>query len=356
MIVFGPCSKLVMYRKEYVESLGRPKTNDSPKGNRQATSVAPQSSPTRSKGHPPVSSSEDPSGTSGVIRRDKGAEINSLRDNRYSLQVNPNSLSDPYRPQFGSLPRRSAPAPPNKRDSVPKSTATYSPERRDSNPKLSPNKRNSLSNVSGKPPPHPSTQGVLPYNSPQSSTSSQRGTGYPREANLAGITTFSPSNSEQNFANSPSRRYSTSTTRYSPQTLSPTALHQRRFSEDSSSPQLSGAENSRGHRRTGDIMSSQSWSSSRETESLQSAQPPQLPSTFAPTDGSELVEQVRSRASISYRKTLVAVEGVLDFLKDKVPACAEMVDGLLKTVRESQVSHKTSVRELSNVIYSVQIM
>ena len=41
---------------------------------------------------------------------------------------------------------------------------------------------------------------------------------------------------------------------------------------------------------------------------------------------------------MSYKNTLTAVSGVLDFLKTKVPACSDMVEGLLRALQSSQVT------------------
>ena len=43
------------------------------------------------------------------------------------------------------------------------------------------------------------------------------------------------------------------------------------------------------------------------------------------------------RTGMSYSKSLLAVGGVLEFLKNKVEACSEMVDSLLTAVQQSQV-------------------
>ena len=40
---------------------------------------------------------------------------------------------------------------------------------------------------------------------------------------------------------------------------------------------------------------------------------------------------------MSYNKSLLAVGGVLEFLKTKVPVCSSMVDALFTAVHESQV-------------------
>ena len=43
------------------------------------------------------------------------------------------------------------------------------------------------------------------------------------------------------------------------------------------------------------------------------------------------------RTNLTYAKSLQAVAGVLEVIKNKVPQCTEMVDGLLSAVRLSQV-------------------
>lgn len=337
------------HRKDYVDShvistsnhthsktLTQPAKSpgSSPKADKKLQALTPNSSPPRakrqappppadsSKKSPQSKSSNSYSETNQVIRREKWAEINALKDNRYSLQVDPNNI-DQYRPRFGSLPRRSAPAPPNRRDSISNSTS-------------------SGPSATGKPPLHPSVQG-----------------GGLKEANLTGVSTFSPSTSSPSkhiiTNTSPQgRRYSTDVASTSPQKVSP-GTH-RRYSDDVSPPRraytLSGprtSDSARGNRRrtesnsSGSPRYSRSRSSSKENETLlfqSQTQPPkiELPTTFTRTDGSELLESVRSRTGISYRKTLVAVSGVLEFLKNKVPVCAEMVDGLVTAAQESQVS------------------
>ena len=43
------------------------------------------------------------------------------------------------------------------------------------------------------------------------------------------------------------------------------------------------------------------------------------------------------RTGMSYRKSLLAVGGVLEFLKTRVSVCTAMVDSLLSAVQQSQV-------------------
>ena len=342
-------STLVKHRQGYVDTHGKstsnhtlPKTitqpakspGSSPKADKKLQALTPNSSPPRPNRQappPPADAnkkspqSKSYSESNQVIRRENRAEINALKDNRYSLQVDPN-ITDQYRPRFDSLPRRrSAPAPPNRRDSISNSTS-------------------SGPSGTGKPPLHPSAQGSVVGG-----------------ANVTGVSTFSPSTSQQSSPSKHSntsprgRRYSTDIVSNSPQNVSPGT--RRRNSDDvsGSPPQRAYTLNTprtsdsaqRNRRRTGSNSESphvsRSRSSSKENESLllqSQTQPPkiELPTTFTRTDGSELVESVRSRTGISYRKTLVAVCGVLEFLKSKVPVCAEMVDGLVTAVQESQVS------------------
>ena len=42
------------------------------------------------------------------------------------------------------------------------------------------------------------------------------------------------------------------------------------------------------------------------------------------------------RTGVSHRKSLVAINEVLEFLKGRVPACGEMVDALLSAVQLTQ--------------------
>ena len=64
-----------------------------------------------------------------------------------------------------------------------------------------------------------------------------------------------------------------------------------------------------------------------------------LPTEFPASAGTELVEGVRTRTGMSYKKSLQAVSSVLEFLKSKVPVCSEMVDGLFIAVQHSQVQY-----------------
>ena len=60
-----------------------------------------------------------------------------------------------------------------------------------------------------------------------------------------------------------------------------------------------------------------------------------LPTSFSNSDGMELVEAVRKKTGVSHRKSVIAINEVLEFLKNHVPMCGEMVDALLAAVQES---------------------
>ena len=68
-----------------------------------------------------------------------------------------------------------------------------------------------------------------------------------------------------------------------------------------------------------------------------------LPTEFPASAGTELVEGVRTRTGMSYKKSLQAVSSVLEFLKSKVPVCSEMVDGLFIAVQHSQVQYALKI-------------
>ncbi|KAL5517361.1 hypothetical protein EMCRGX_G002898 [Ephydatia muelleri] len=69
---------------------------------------------------------------------------------------------------------------------------------------------------------------------------------------------------------------------------------------------------------------------------------PTLRTQFTDKEAGELVEVVRVGTGMSYKNTLTAVGGVLDFLKTKVPACSDMVEGLLRALQSSQTGVSTA--------------
>lgn len=226
-----------------------------------------------------------------VVKREKSAQSNAdFKDNRYSLQADSTAHdSEQFRHRFGSLPRKSAPAPPNRRDSISK----------DSSP------------PSSKPPQHPS---------------SPRKTKIHQDFDQQNSSTFNPAG----------RRYSESI--QTTGTLPPGSSPPRQRSL-SSSYRGSQTLDSRKRTDSGSSGGSPRYSRSRSSSKEIVLQPKlELPKNFTKSDGAELVENIRKRTAISYRKTLLAVSGVLEFLKEKVPLCTDMVDGLMTAVQESQVS------------------
>jgi hypothetical protein len=81
------------------------------------------------------------------------------------------------------------------------------------------------------------------------------------------------------------------------------------------------------------------------TALLESATPmaTPLPTQFPASDGTDLIEVVRTRTQLSYAKSVQAVKGVLEILKDKLPdSCGATMDGLLSAVYSSQANTSPS--------------
>ncbi len=308
-------SKLVAHRQSYVDSLKHNNVPSSPIKTLAQPARSPSSSPKSVKKNassgsplrakrqappPPSNPTKTPtkSETDQVAKRDKSSQINNTKDNRYSLQVtNTVNDSEEFKHRFDSLPRRSAPAPPNRRDSL--------------------SRDNPVS--ASKPPVHPS--------SPQKS-------GF-KEADLQSSSTFSPSSS---LTPPSSRRYSDNIHTGSPLPQAASTSSPPRSRSLSVSSRGSRTLDSRRRTNSGSSNGSPRYSRSRSSSKENVIQPRiELPKSFPKTDGAELVENIRERTAVSYRKTLLAVTGVLEFLKEKVPVCAEMVDGLMTAVQESQV-------------------
>ena len=268
-----------------------------------------------------------PANGASITRKNK---VKSLKDNRYSLQVEP---SDLYKHQgqstFASLPRRhAAPAPPTRRESNPDGTS-------------------SSSSSSGKPPLHPSV-------SLGASTSSLQ------DAKLAGYSSFvtphQTGSATLQPASVPTRRYSSDATvsgainvSSSPEirrsstgeTVSPSSQKQQKVAA-TNSPRSSSNRNSSS---PGSPQKNQSRSNSKEREIAAAAQAPavvkiELPTNFSNSDGMELVEAVRKRTGVSHRKSLIAINEVMEFLKGRVTVCGEMVDALLSAVQQTQQVQK----------------
>ena len=311
--IYSMYSKLVAHRQSYVDSLKHSSVPSSPiktlaqparssssspkTGKKNSSSGSPRA---KRKAPPPPSNPTKTctnTETDQVAKRDKSSQINNLKDNRYSLQVaNTVNDSEEFRNRFDSLPRRSAPAPPNRRDSL--------------------SRDNPVS--ASKPPLHPS--------SPQKS-------GF-KEADLQSSSTFSPSSS---LTPPSSRRHSDIHTGGTLSQATSTSSPPRSRSLSVSS-RGSRTLDSRKRTYSSSSNSSPRYSRSRSSSKENVIQPRiELPKSFSKTDGAELVENIRKRTAVSYRKTLLAVTGVLEFLKEKVPLCSEMVDGLMTAVQESQV-------------------
>ena len=65
---------------------------------------------------------------------------------------------------------------------------------------------------------------------------------------------------------------------------------------------------------------------------------PALPTTyFSSRDASDLMEQVRKQSGVSHRKAQIAASVVLQFLKERVPQCEGLVDGMFAALEQAQV-------------------
>ncbi len=303
---------LLAHRRSYIESQKVEQPPISPVKTLAQPAKSPSSSPssvrknssstrTKRQAPPPPSNGNNKSRTKSetkeqVVKRDRSTESSTdVKDNRYSLQVDSSANdSDQFRHRFGSLPRKSAPAPPNRRDSL--------------------SRENTPS--SNKPPQHPS--------SPQKSKTQQQ------VPDLQSTSTFNP-------ATNIGRRYSENI--YTGGTLPPGSSppRQRSFSSSSRGSQTL---DTRKRTNSGSSGGSPRFSRSRSSSKEYMLQPTkvELPKNFTKSDGAELVESIRKSTAVNYRKTLLAVNGVLQFLKEKVPLCADMVDGLMSAVHESQAS------------------
>ena len=323
--------------------------NSSPRLSRrnQSTSSGSNTTSPRPRRHaPPPPTGVAPAGNGASLSRKNKAKL--LKDNRYSLQIEPSDLYEHQgQPTFGSLPRRSAgPAPPTRRESIPEGSSS-----------------------SSKPPLHPSVS--------IGSTSSLQ------DAKLGGYSSFvSPhqtSSSTLQPISVPARRYSSdaavsgaiaalstppevrrSSTNTSPQkqqlqsSQPQTTTTQYQYNHSTSSTGSHGSEkaavtnsprsgSNRSSSSPGSPRKNRSRSTSKERELAQqsgAAVVPvvkiELPTNFSNSDGMELVEAVRKRTGVSHRKSLVAINEVLEFLKGRVPLCGEMVDALLSAVQQTQ--------------------
>lgn len=339
--------------------------NSSPKMGKRSLSTSTSSPrPRRHAPPPPSGTAANVAGTS-VSRRNK---VKALKDNRYSLQVDPRDLHDHHhhhnQSNFGSLPRRSGPIPPIRHESIQEpSVGTLN------------------GTSSSKPPLHPSV-------SLGSGASLQ-------EARLAGYSSFvSPQQTGGSSSLQPAlaqtRRYSSDATSGTAQLATPPEMRRLSAGEmaaasnySSSSPQLQKSQqqqqqssemryqhahstsstgshgsvnnttnsprshSNRSSASPGSPRKDRSRSGSKERDFFhdQAVGPPpvvklDLPTSFSSSDGMELVEAVRKKTGVSHRKSIIAINEVLEFLKGRVPMCGEMVDGLLSAVQETQQVYK----------------
>lgn len=77
-----------------------------------------------------------------------------------------------------------------------------------------------------------------------------------------------------------------------------------------------------------------------------------LPTSFSNSDGMELVEAVRKKTGVSHRKSMIAINEVLEFLKNRVPMCGEMVDALLAAVQESAQQVHVCVMSITMCVHA----
>ena len=256
---------------------------------------------------------------SKVTRRQGLKKDASKTDYRHSLQVESNETSEHDSRRFGSLPRRQAPKAPSMRREVSSNSPTSS----------SSFKGHSPSQLRSSPPRKTSADG--PVKVKTSTSSPAYGRRYSADAGAGQVV--------QNSLTK--RTYSTSyvgegersglTVMNSPKkSVFPGNTRRQRAVSDSHD-----SDSSPSH------FQQRSRSASRDSNDILLEQPEpkiELLTSFAVGDGTELVEAVRKGTGVSYRKSLLAISGVMEFLKNKVPVCSEMVDALLSAVQQSQVS------------------
>ena len=297
------------------------RTQSTSTGNSNATA-----SPRPRRHAPPPPTGVAPANGASLSRKNK---VKSMKDNRYSLQIEPSDLHEHQeRSTFGSLPRRhAAPAPPTRRESNPDGATS--------------------SSSGSKPPLHPSV--------------SVGNTASLQEARLAGYSSFitphQTGSSTLQPASVPTRRYSSDAAISGAIVVSsPEIRHSLTGETVSATPQkqqtavVANSPQSGSNRSSsspGSPRKNRSRSTSKEREIAAAAAQAsaavvkiELPTNFSNSDGMELVEAVRKRTGVSHRKSLVAINEVLEFLKGRVPVCGEMVDALLLAVQQTQQVHK----------------
>ena len=291
--------------------------NSSPKMGKRSLSTSTSSSrPRRHAPLPPSGATAVGNGAVGGAHLSRKNKSKSPKDNRYSLQVDPRDFHDN---SFRSLPRRKSPGPvpPTRNQSIP---------------------QNPMGSSTGtKPPLHPSA-------SLGSASSLQ-------DARLAGYSSFvnphQTGSSTLQPVSAPVRRYSSDAATPSTGTLqlTPASSEARRSStgevtaaaqqpasdvqhqhaQSASSGNIIAVSN---HPRSGSNQSSISSSPSSPTKDRSRSASKErdfhhlgpapivkldLPTSFSNNDGMELVEVVRKKTGVSHRKSVIAINEVLEF-------------------------------------------
>ena len=331
--------------------------NSSPKMGKRTLSTSASNSRPRRHAPPPPAGGAVGDGAVGGAHLSRKNKTKALKDNRYSLQVDPRDFHDA---SFRSLPRRTSAGPP-----PPVRVQSMS--------------ENPLGSSSGtKPPLHPSV-------SLGSANSLQ-------DAKLAGYSSFvnphQTGSSTLQPVSAPVRRYSSDATPSSGTLqITPTSPEVRRSSmgEVAAAAQQPTSDVRYQHTQsTGSLGSGnvaitnrpQSGSSRNSTSSSPSSPVKNrsrstskegnfdhlgpspimkldLPTSFSNSDGMELVEAVRKKTGVSHRKSMIAINEVLEFLKNRVPMCGEMVDALLAAVQES--TEQVHVHVMSITMYKMYV-
>ena len=309
----------------------------------QSTSTGSNSSSTMSSPRPRRHAPPPPMGVAPAngVSLSRKNKAKSMKDNRYSLQIEPSDLREHHQGQsmttFGSLPRRhAAPAPPIRRESNPDSASSGS-----------------------KPPLHPSVsvggstaslqeakQGgyssfVTPPHQIGSSTTLQPSSSVPmrRYSSDAAVTdAMAVSSSPEIRRSSTGEKVSSTMAPQKQQTAaivtnSPPQASSNRSSSSPASPRKS---RSRSTSKERELATAQAISTTTSAAVPAPVIKIELPTNFSNSDGMELVEAVRKRTGVSHRKGLIAISEVLEFLKGRVPVCGEMVDALLSAVQQTQ--------------------
>ena len=346
--------------------------HSSPKMGKRALSTSTSSPRPRRHAPPPPSGAAMGNGTVGGAHLSRKNKVKSLKDNRYSLQVDPRDFHDHHQPSFGSLTRHSGPAPPTRKESMPESSTATSSATSSGKPPLYPSvslgsasslQEAKLAGYSSFVNPHqtgssslqPTSAPVRRYSSDASPSTAGMGTSQlmPIQPELRRSSMGEMAAAANNNGVGSS---SSSTNQVQHQQPASESRYQRTQSTSSSGSLNSGNVPASNHPRSGSNRSSsspgsptkdRSRSTSKERDFHHQASnsgslgpPPvmklDLPTSFSQGDGMELVEAVRKKTGVSHRKSLIAINEVLEFVKNRVPMCGEMVDGLMAAVHESQ--------------------